>query len=238
MAVVVVTGAARGIGLELVRQLLARGDQVHAGARRVSPALQSLADGARDRCHLHALDLAEDATFPAFATAVAAVHQKVDVLINNAGIYSLRSGAWNPETTGFSALAADDLLAVYRVNTVGPLLLAKAMLPLLAGARGARVVNISSRLGSVGEKTSGGDYAYCGSKAALNITTRALAVDLAPQGVIAFAMTPGWVRTDMGGPQASLSPEESVRGMLRVIDGVRPADAGRFVDQAGEDQPW
>lgn len=238
MSVVVVTGAARGIGLELVRQLLARGDHVHAGARRVSPALQALADGAPHRCHLHILDLADDGAFNAFATAVAAVDPAVDVLINNAGIYSLKSAAWNPETTGFGALAADDLLAVYRVNTVGPLLLAKAMLPLLARARGARVVNISSRLGSVGEKTSGGDYAYCGSKAALNIMTRALAADLAPQGVTAFAMTPGWVRTDMGGPQATLSPEESVRGMLRVIDGVRPRDAGRFVDQEGEDQPW
>ncbi|HEX6644184.1 MAG TPA: SDR family oxidoreductase, partial [Gemmatimonadales bacterium] len=84
----------------------------------------------------------------------------------------------------------------------------------------------------------GGDYAYAASKAALNIMTRALAAELAPEGITVVAITPGWVRTRMGGMSATLSPEESVRGILRTADRLRPKDAGRFIDHLGHDQPW
>lgn len=233
-----VTGTARGIGLEYVRQILAAGDRVHAAARRISPALADLAATAPDRCTVHRLDVADSGSFYLAVEAVSAAEPHLDVLVNNAGVYSLTSGAWNPETTGLQALAADDLLHVFNVNSVGPLLLAKAFLPLLARAPRGRIVNISSLLGSVGHKTSGADYAYCASKAALNIMTRALAVDVAPQGIVALAMTPGWVQTDMGGSNALLTPEASVRGMLGVIARMTASDAGRFVDQDGVDQPW
>lgn len=203
-----ITGAARGIGLEFVSQLLANGDEVHAAARAVSPALAALHAGAAGRCTLHALDMADPAGFPALAAAIGATASHLDVLVNVAGVYSRHSTVWNPETTGLDALAADDLDYVFRVNSVGPMLLAKACLPLLARAERGRVVNLSSLLGSVGHKTTGADYAYCASKAALNIMTRALAVDLAPRGIIALAMTPGWVRTDMGGENASRSVEK------------------------------
>jgi NAD(P)-dependent dehydrogenase (short-subunit alcohol dehydrogenase family) len=182
--------------------------------------------------------MADTDRFPALADDVAREEDHLDVVINVAGVYSRFSAAWNPETTGFDALDADDLAYVFRVNSIAPVLLGKALTPLLSRAPRGRLVNLSSLLGSVGHKTSGADYAYCASKAALNIMTRALAVDLAPKGIIALAMTPGWVKTDMGGENAMLTPEESVRGMLGVVERMTPADAGRFVDQEGVDQPW
>jgi len=238
MTTFLITGAARGIGLELARQILANGDRLHATMRTISPALASLRESAPERCQLHVVDVADTETFPALADAVAHEEDHLDVVINVAGVYSRFSAGWNPETTSFDALDADDLAYVFRVNSIAPVLLGKALTPLLSRAPRGRLVNLSSLLGSVGHKTSGADYAYCASKAALNIMTRALAVDLAPKGIIALAMTPGWVKTDMGGENAMLTPEESVRGMLGVVERMTPADAGRFVDQAGVDQPW
>ncbi len=239
MRTVLVTGTSRGIGLEYVRQLLARGDRVVATARRPSDALLRLhAEAPPGRCLLHTLDVSDDTQIRDLRDRLGAELPALDLLVNNAGIYSMRHASWNPSTTGFDALAADDLIGVFTVNTVGPLMMARRFVDLLERGTRPAVVNLSSLLGSVGAKTSGADYAYCASKAALNIATRALAVDLAPRGIIALAMTPGWVRTDMGGAGAALSVEESVRGQLGVIDRLTPRDAGRFVDQDGVDQPW
>jgi NAD(P)-dependent dehydrogenase (short-subunit alcohol dehydrogenase family) len=238
MQTILVTGAGRGIGLEFIRQILARGDRAIAATRAASPALDAMASGAGSRLLRVMLDPADDASITAARATVGATIDAIDVVINNAGIYSTLSPSWNPELTGFGSLSGPDLVGTFRINTVGPMLVTRTFLDLLAKGTHARLVNISSLLGSVSGKTSGGDYAYVASKAALNICTRALAVDLAPHGVIAIAMTPGWVRTDMGGSNATLSPEESVRGMLEVIDRLTAADAGRFVDQEGIDQPW
>jgi NAD(P)-dependent dehydrogenase (short-subunit alcohol dehydrogenase family) len=129
------------------------------------------------------------------------------------------------------------MLVVYRITAGGPVLVVRHYLDLLAAGR-ARVLNLSSLVGSVSHKTGPGDYAYAGSKAALNIMTRTLAAELAPKGIIPIAITPGWVRTEMGGARASLTPEESVRGMLQVAARLTPRDAGHFVDYQGETQPW
>lgn len=239
MRTALVTGTSRGIGLEYVRQLLARGDRVVATARRPSDALLRLhAAASPGRCLVHTLDVSDDLQIRDLRERLGAELPSLDLLINNAGIYSIRAAAWNPTTTSFEALAPDDLVGVFTVNTVGPLMMARHFADLLERGTRPAIINLSSLLGSVGAKTSGADYAYCASKAALNIATRALAVDLRPRGIIALAMTPGWVRTDMGGSEAALSVEESVRGQLGVIDRLAPSDAGRFVDQDGVDQPW
>ena len=114
----------------------------------------------------------------------------------------------------------------------------KALLPALRRGDRKTVVNISSQLGSIERNGGGGYYGYRESKAALNMFTRSIAGELASDGFICIAMSPGWVRTDMGGPQAPLSPEQSIRGMLTVIDGLTPAKSGHFWNHDGEELPW
>ena len=231
-----VTGASRGIGLELVRQSLERGDTVIATTRRPAPPLEQMqaAHGVR-LVHVVA-DLADEASIARSFEAVAARVDAIDLLINNAGMYSTRVQSWNPDATRLDTVTQEELVEVFRVNAAGPIVLVRHYLDLLRS--GARILNVSSLSGSVSAKSSAGDYAYAASKAALNIMTRALAAELAPRGIVAIAITPGWVRTEMGGAHASLGVEESVRGMLAIADGLRRSDAGRFVDYQGEDQPW
>lgn len=238
METVLVTGCGRGIGLEFVRQLLARGDRVIGTTRRPAPALTALTASAGDRFVHLTLDSGDERSTRDARAALGTRVAAIDVLVNNAGMYSTKSPNWNPEATTFEALDADDLTQTLRVNAIGPMLVVREFFDLLSESRRGRIVNMSSLLGAVSAKTTGGDYAYAASKAALNIMTRALAADLAPRGIVVIAMTPGWVRTEMGGAQAELSAEESVRGMLQVIGGLAAADAGRVVDYAGEDQPW
>lgn len=235
-----ITGAGRGIGLELVRQTLARGDLVFAGVRTApSSALAGLRDDHPDRLVVVPLDLADEGSIAAAASAVAARTEALDLLVNNAGIYSLSASTWSPGGgPPLGALTQAELLEVFRVNAAGPILLAQALRPLLA--RGIRpvVLNLSSLIGSISHKTGGGDYAYAASKAALNMLTRALGADLGADGVTAVAVTPGWVRTEMGGPGATLSVEESVAGLLATAGRLTPTHAGRFMDYHGAPLPW
>ena len=125
-----------------------------------------------------------------------------------------------------------------RVNAVGPLLVTQALAARLAAAGRSVVVNLTSGLGSLAGATGRGNIAYGMSKAALNMATRHLAAELARQGTVVMAMSPGWVATDMGGPGAPLEPPESVQGMLNVIDGLTPAQSGSFLDHTGVAVPW
>jgi NAD(P)-dependent dehydrogenase (short-subunit alcohol dehydrogenase family) len=151
-------------------------------------------------------------------------------LINNAG------ARIRPERLG--QLEAGILLDVFALNAVAPLMVAQTYLDLLRVGHRPRIVNISSQMGSLARKQSGGDYSYCASKAALNMHTRALAFDVRGLGITAVAMHPGWVQTDMGGPNAPLTPQESIRGMIAVIDRLAPDDAGRFLQWNGSELPW
>lgn len=154
----------------------------------------------------------------------------LDVLINNGGT--------SPRGEEFSNIRAEDMLAVLRVNTVAPLIVSQRCHRLLCGAAHPRLVNISSSMGSLTLKEYGRHYSYAASKAALNMVTRAAACDLADDGIIVVSLHPGWVRTDLGGPQADLSPEESVSGLIDVIDGLQPKDSGKFLTWQGEEHPW
>ena len=236
MRTTMVTGASRGIGLELVRQSLERGDRVVAVTRSAAPPLDALVRAHGDRLVHVIADLGDEAAIIRSRAEVAGRVDGIDLLVNNAGLYSTRVRSWNPDATRLDTVTQQELVEIFRVNAAGPIVLVRHYLDLLR--RGSRILNISSLSGSVGAKTSAGDYAYSASKAALNIMTRALAAELAPRGIIVIAITPAWVRTEMGGADASLGPEESVRGMLAVADRLTAADAGRFVDYAGEDQPW
>jgi len=237
MPATLITGASAGLGLEFVRQCLDRGDQVIAATRHGSAELAALGERFGPRLIELPLDAGDEASIISSRRQVADRVGAIALLVNNAGLYSHQSRSWNPAATPLSTVSSAELLDVFRVNAAGPILMVRHYLELLVAGR-ARILNLSSLVGSVSHKTGPGDYAYAASKAALNIMTRALAAELAPQGVIPIAITPGWVRTAMGGAGATLTPAESVRGMLEVAAGLSARDAGRFVDYQGEPQPW
>jgi NAD(P)-dependent dehydrogenase (short-subunit alcohol dehydrogenase family) len=230
---VLVTGANRGIGLEYVRQLANRGDRVFAGCREPdhAEALQALAGRHPGRVVPLALDVTDAAAIDAALRAVAADGPgTLDVVINNAGV--------SPRGEAFSNLDATAMLDVFAVNSVAPMIVAQRARPLLALASRPRVANMSSSMGSLEKKTYGRHYSYASSKAALNMLTRAAAHDLGDEGIIVVALHPGWVRTDLGGPHAELTVEESVAGLLRVIDGLSADESSLFLTWNGERHPW
>jgi NAD(P)-dependent dehydrogenase (short-subunit alcohol dehydrogenase family) len=226
---VVVTGANRGIGLELVRQLLARGDRVTATARvpGAAESLQALAAGQRERLLIAPLDVTDTASIETFA-AMLATAPPIDVLVNNAGML--------PRGERWGAVSAQALADAHAVNTAGPFLLTQALAARLASA--AVVVNVSSILGSLAARDGFYTPSYCIAKAGLNMVTRLIAAELGAGGKTVFSIHPGWVRTDMGGPDAEIAPADAVRGILGVIDATGPGHHGGFFDWQGKTVPW
>lgn len=238
---VLITGANRGLGLEFVRQCVARGDTVLAACRvpYKAEALLTLQQMQPDRVHVLTLDVADAASIDSVWNAANQLVNGLDRLINVAGVNSMSDHNANSAAhLSLGQLDADAMLGMFRINAVGPLMLAQAFLPLLKEGNDPRIANVSSWLGSMTVKTGGGNYSYCASKAALNMLTRALAFDVQAMGIVAVALNPGWVKTDMGGPRANLTPEQSVQGMLQVIDGLQASDAGRFLEWNGNEHPW
>jgi len=219
-----VTGGNRGLGLAFARGLAGRGDRVIATARRPEKAKALAALPVR----VETLDVADDSSIEALARALSG--EPVDVLINNAAI-----GEAGP---GIARVKSEDLKRAIRVNATGPLAVTQALLPNLRAGRRRLVVNLSSGLASISGNDSGGWSAYRASKAALNQLTRTFAAELAGEGFTFILISPGWVRTDMGGSGATLSPDESVAAMLQVLDRLGPKDTGRFYDQRGKTVSW
>ena len=219
-----VTGANRGIGLAFAEALSGRGDRVIATARRPEKARELQRLGIQ----VEQLDIADDQSVARLARRLDG--QPLDVLVNNAAI--------GDDGPAFPRLPMKDLEESFRVNAVGPAAVTQALLGNLRAGRRRAIVNLSSGLGSISDNDSGGWIAYRISKAALNQLTRSIAADLKKGRFICVAICPGWVRTDMGGPGASLSPAESVASMLKVIDRLTPADTSRFLDRQGHDNPW
>jgi NAD(P)-dependent dehydrogenase (short-subunit alcohol dehydrogenase family) len=237
---VVVTGANRGLGLEFTRHLAAAGDEVVATARQPKTAdeLNKLASTLDGRVTVVRLDVDDPADIDAAALHIGERFDAVDLLINNAGIWTAPGQPDRSSSGPLADLRSDAVLDVLRINAVAPILVTQALAPRLAAARRAVVVNLSSGLGSIEGATRRGNLAYGMSKAALNMLTRQLAAELAGQGTIVVSMSPGWVATDMGGPSAPLEPPESVKGMLNVVDALTPAQSGLFLDHAGAVLPW
>ena len=219
-----VTGASRGLGLEWVRQLAARGETVIATARDPEASRELAALGVET----HPLDVSDQGSVDALAGKLGA--RPLDAILNNAGVGG--SGPPLPE------LEWGEVLRTMDVNALGPMRVTQAAWTNLLAGRRKLVVNVTSRMGSIGDNGSGGYYAYRASKAALNMLTKTLALDSRRQGVTCVLLHPGWVATDMGGKQAPLSPQQSVEGMLSVLDRLGPGDSGRFLDWSGTDLPW
>ena len=220
-----VTGANRGLGLEFARQCHTRGDTVIACCRRPDDATELRAI-AGDRLSVVDLDVGDDTSIASLADRF---DGPVDLLVNNAGIY----GGDRDETQSPRDIDAAVMAEVYRVNVIGPALIMKALRGRLVD--GAKIVNISSGYGSV--ENAGGDWPvhYCCSKAALNMLSKIAGRSL-PATVV--SMSPGWVRTDMGGENADLSPRESIERMLETIGQLGPDDSGGFFGPGGERLPF
>lgn len=226
MPTLLITGANRGLGLEFTRQYLAEGWCVHAGCR--NPERSSDLKALSGDLHVHKLDVT-DALHVANLTRE--LHDvPIDLLINNAGIYGPRSG--------FGGQDFDAWRDVLEINLLAPMRMVESFLPQLELAETPAVVNLSSRLGSIETDEGGGSYPYRTSKAALNMVSKNLSVDLAEKGITIVSVHPGWVRTDMGGKSASVSAEDSVTGLRAVIADLTPEKSGRFFGYDGEELPW
>ena len=227
---VLITGASRGIGLALASELARRGWRVMAGARDpagahgLRAAAQSAAPGSIE---ILPLDVCSDHSVRSAAEEAASKLRAIDVLVNNAGVLPEEGNETLEE------LPLERFAEAFAVNVVGVARVTRAFLPLLTAAPHPRVVNMSSRAGSVSQKEDSRHYCYSASKAALNMLTRAMAAELRPRGVTVVAVTPGWVKTEMGGPQAPLTVAESAVSLAATIDRVTPGDAGRFLDRDG-----
>lgn len=241
-----ITGASRGIGLEFVKQLTELPQppkHIFATCRNPDAAeeLRQLASK-HPNVHLHKLDVRDYASYPVVVDWVGShlEGQGLNVLVNSAGI-----AHWQ----GFDDVTREHMLDCMETNAVVPLMMAKAFLPLLkkaanaGGSTGlscarAAIVNFSTRMGSIDDNTSGGSYAYRTSKTAQNMVTKSMSVDLKPMGILAVSLHPGWVLTEMGGPNALIDAATSVSGLLKVMEGLNDDSVGRFISFKGEIVPW
>jgi NAD(P)-dependent dehydrogenase (short-subunit alcohol dehydrogenase family) len=232
MKTTLITGANRGIGLEFSRQYAADGWNVLACSRHPekSDALNILAAQYPGQVKILPLDVADHGEIEELSKALAGT--SIDLLINNAGIYS------DTDAKGFGHTDYDEWSKVFRINTMAPLKMAESFAAQLARSSLKTIVTISSIMGSVADNSSGGNYLYRSSKAAVNMVVKSRAIDLKTRGITAVAFHPGWVQTDMGGPNATNTAAQSVSGMRQVAARLTLSDSGKFLDYTGLEIPW
>jgi NAD(P)-dependent dehydrogenase (short-subunit alcohol dehydrogenase family) len=229
MATVLITGANRGIGLEFTKQYLARGETLVATCRDPSSAteLRALA-GQHNQLTVLTLDVADGDSLEGFAAQLG--QTPIDIFVNNAGIYGPRSG--------FGDLDEAQWSEVFRVNSSAPLILTQIVIDNLRAGKLKKMVFLTSKMGSIGDNQGGGSYIYRSSKAALNASVRSLSIDLADEGFLVGLLHPGWVRTDMGGPNGLIDAPTSVTGLTKVIDELGVNNTGSFFNYDGSIIPW
>jgi len=224
---VLITGAGRGIGLEFARQYAETGWQVHATCREPKSASELLT--LPGEVTVHKLDVTHPKQIGHLQRELEGV--PIDLLINNAGVIG-------PRERSIGNMDYDAWEEVLRINTLAPIRIAEAFLDNVLASDKKLIVSITSVYGSIGSNNSGGSYVYRSSKAALNATMRSLAIDLQDEGVTVVVFHPGWVRTDMGGPNATVTPQDSVAGMRALIDLLKPSQSGHFYGYDGAEIPW
>jgi NAD(P)-dependent dehydrogenase (short-subunit alcohol dehydrogenase family) len=237
MKTILVTGGSRGIGLEFTRQYLEKGCQVTAASRKAEDSgdLQQLGAQYGDRLAIYPLDVADGGSRRDLYRALSARTEKLDLLINSAGVISGNEEFCHP----FGELKQEDLGKTLLVNSIAPLMMVEGALPFLIKGAPSIVVNLSSDNGSISRKDRRGKYGYSASKAALNMMTKILSIELRDQGIIVVSLHPGWVQTTMTRQEnAPLAPAESIGGMIQVIESLGIEDSGRFLDWKGRELPW
>jgi len=238
MTTMLITGANRGLGLDFVRRLAPQGWQIHACCRNPAKADELLAIAAEFDVTLHALDVADFDQIDALKKALG--HAPIDVLLNNAGIMETSQRALSLDHTNqmFETLDEDEWMAVLRVNTMAPMRMCEVFVDNVTASDRKQVLMMSSIVGSIDSNSTSRWYHYGTSKTALNMVMRSLAADLRDRGITVMSLHPGWTQTDMGGPEAALTIDQSVNGMVELLKKLTPADSGRFIAWNGEDVPW
>lgn len=232
MPSVLVTGANRGLGLEFAKQYTADGWRVFACCRAPgkAKALNDLAASSSGRLSVHALDVSHRGSVSSLAEALAG--ETIDILLNNAGVYG------DENHDDFGKIDYEKWGTTFSVNVMGAMRMTEAFLENVSRSEKKTIVCVSSKMGSMADNTSGGSYLYRSSKAALNAVVKSLSLDLKDRGIVVVALHPGWVQTDMGGEHAPTRPEESIRGMGEVLEGLQVKDTGRFLSYDGSEVPW
>ena len=226
---ILITGANRGIGLELSEQFAEDGWQVLACCRNPSAAEQLQALAGRFGIEVHALDVTDYEQMGSLSDQL--VDKPIDILLSNAGIYGSKGA-------GFGEIDPREWRDVLEVNTIAPLMLAQAFVEQVAASHQKLVAVISSKVGSIADNSSGGSYMYRSSKTAVNQVVKSLSIDLAGRGISAISLHPGWVQTDMGGPNAEISTDTSVSGLKNILQSAGLAQSGQFIEYDGSSIPW
>jgi NAD(P)-dependent dehydrogenase (short-subunit alcohol dehydrogenase family) len=226
MSTVLITGAARGLGLDFTRQFAAKGYKIHACARKADAL-----SGIKGDIHHHPLDVTDYAAVEALAKKLSG--EAIDILICNAGL----GGVGGSSAGTLGQIDARTWRAIFEVNALAPVMMAQAFVDHVARSQQRKMIAISSRLGSI-TLNEGGRYAYRASKSALNMQWKSLSIDTAAKKLICVVLHPGWVQTDMGGGAAPLTIDQSVPAMVKVIDGLKPSHNGHFINYDGSEFPW
>lgn len=238
MPSVLITGANRGLGFGLAKCYADDGWRVYACCRNPDGAteLSALADASNGAVTLHPVDLEDHASIDALAASLSG--QPIDVLLNVAGYYGKIIVT---EPGGLQEFGSSDYAEwekTMRINVYAPMKMAEALIDNVLASDQKKLVTLSSIIGSIGGNDVGNIYPYRASKAAVNAIMKSMSVDFKEKGVIAIPIHPGWVRTEMGGPAADIDAETSTTGMKKVIDGLTPADSGKYMVYDGSELPW
>ncbi|MDH5354610.1 MAG: SDR family oxidoreductase [Gammaproteobacteria bacterium] len=227
---ILITGANRGIGLTLTGQFAEDGWQVLACCRNPDQAgqLQALTER-NPSIEVHALDVTNYKQMGRLAHQLA--DRPIDILLSNAGIYGSKG-------VSFGEVDAQEWRQVLEVNTIAPLMLVQAFVEQVTASQKKIVAVISSKVGSIADNSSGGSYVYRSSKTAVNQVVKSLSIDLADRGISVLSLHPGWVKTDMGGPNAEISTRQSVSGLKKILQSAGSAQSGQFIEFNGDPIPW
>ena len=227
---ILITGANRGLGLGFAKKCLKKNVHVLATVRdkKGSKELLALKERFPDNLEIFELDLLKEKVGYTLANFLG--DRPIDIVINNAGV-----GSTNQH---FKAVSPEPWLEVLKVNLIAPLMVTQSIIDNVKKGVDKKIYFLSSQLGSIADNNSGGMYIYRSSKTGLNQVIKSLSVDLKPQGITVVALHPGWVKTDMGGPNAPVSIDESIDGMMQVIYATDISDTGRFLNYKGKELPW
>ncbi len=230
MATVLITGTNRGIGLEFAKQFIARGDTLLATCRDIASATElDRLKVNNEKLQIFELDVSSQESMESLPEKLEG--QAIDIFINNAGVYGPRDSEFGNVSTG-------EWAKVFQINAKAPMILTQLLIENLHDGFEKKLIYISSKMGSIDDNKGGGSYVYRSSKAALNAVAKCIAVDLGNSGYSVAVLHPGWVQTDMGGPNALIDTGTSVSDMIDVIDNLNTQNSGSFFNYDGVIIPW
>ena len=231
MKKILVTGANRGLGLGLVKKFLKNNEKVICTTRNISKSKELILckEKYNDNLEICELDLLDKDSPNILSNFLG--NETIDLFINNAGVIG-------HSAQHFKSVSLNHWLEVLKVNLIAPLLITQSIIKNIEKSSERKIYFISSKVGSIEDNKSGGMYIYRSSKTALNQVVKSLSIDLKPLGISVISLHPGWVRTEMGGPNALISVEESVNGMIDVISNTSIINSGQFINYDGTRLPW